>query len=71
MVIFLAVETAREGREGRRVGTMFVVGELIAEIVPERFLLRGHCLHVESPYSLGSDESTTVVCRAEREEEVS
>lgn len=49
---------------------MFVGGELIAEIIPERLLPRGHCVHVESPYSLRSDESTTVVCRAERQEEV-
>jgi hypothetical protein len=49
---------------------MSVVGELIAEIVPERLLPSGHCLHVESPYPLRRDESMTVVCQAEREEEV-
>jgi len=49
---------------------VFARGELIAEIVPERLLPRGHCVHVEGPYSLHSDEHMTVVCRVEREEEV-
>jgi DNA integrity scanning protein DisA with diadenylate cyclase activity len=49
---------------------VFAEGELIAEIVPERLLPRGHGVHVERPYSLRSDELMTVVCRAEGEEEV-
>jgi diadenylate cyclase len=37
-VIFLAVEIAREGREGRKIGTMFTVGDL------ENVLERSRCL---------------------------
>ncbi len=37
-VIFLAVEIAREGREGRKIGTMFTVGDL------ENVLARSRCL---------------------------
>jgi hypothetical protein len=49
---------------------MLVAGELIAEIVLERLLLRGHYVHVERPYSLHGDAHMSVVRRAEREEEV-
>lgn len=55
-VIQLAVEIAREGREGRKIGTLFVVGDVEATLTHSRALLLdplyGHppeLLHVERP----------------------
>src|SRR5215218_6283968 len=55
-VIQLAVEIAREGREGRKIGTMFVVGDVEAALERSRPLLLdplyGHppeLLHVARP----------------------
>jgi diadenylate cyclase len=55
-VVELAVELAREGREGRKIGTLFVVGDLEATLARSRPLildpLRGHdreLLHVSRP----------------------
>src|SRR5262245_23210396 len=55
-VILLAVEIAREGREGRKIGTLFVVGDVEAVLDRSRPLLLdplyGHpsdVLHVERP----------------------
>jgi diadenylate cyclase len=55
-VILLAVEIAREGREGRKIGTLFVVGDVEAVLDRSRPLildpLYGHpseALHVERP----------------------
>jgi diadenylate cyclase len=55
-VIQLAVELAREGREGRKIGTLFVVGDVDSVIDQSRALLLdplyGHpndLLHVERP----------------------
>lgn len=55
-VIQLAVEIAREGREGRKIGTLFVVGEVEEVLARSRPLLLdplyGHpqeLLHVERP----------------------
>jgi DNA integrity scanning protein DisA with diadenylate cyclase activity len=55
-VIQLAVEIAREGREGRKIGTLFVVGDVEATLMHSRPLLLdplyGHppeLLHVERP----------------------
>jgi DNA integrity scanning protein DisA with diadenylate cyclase activity len=55
-VIQLAVEIAREGREGRKIGTLFVVGDVEAVLERSRPLLLdplyGHpsdLLHVERP----------------------
>ena len=52
----LAVEIAREGREGRKIGTLFVVGDVEAALMRSRPLLLdplyGHprdLLHVERP----------------------
>lgn len=62
--VMLAVELAREGREGRKIGTLFVVGdsessmvrvfddgELIAEIMPELWMLDrfGDDAHLHDP----------------------
>lgn len=38
-VVELAVEIAREGREGRRIGTLFVVGDSEAVLAPSRPLI--------------------------------
>jgi DNA integrity scanning protein DisA with diadenylate cyclase activity len=55
-VVLLAVEIAREGREGRKIGTLFVVGDVDAVLERSRPLildpLYGHTrelLHVERP----------------------
>jgi diadenylate cyclase len=55
-VLQLAVEIAREGREGRKIGTLFVVGDVEATLTHSRPLLLdplyGHppeLLHVERP----------------------
>ena len=55
-IIELAVEIAREGREGRKIGTLFVVGDVEAVLTRSRPLLLdplyGHpadLLHVERP----------------------
>ena len=55
-VIHLAVELAREGREGRKVGTLFVIGDVDNVLAQSRSLLLdplyGHSedvLHVELP----------------------
>lgn len=55
-VLQLAVEIAREGREGRKIGTLFVVGDVEATLTHSRALLLdplyGHppeLLHVERP----------------------
>ena len=55
-VIQLAVEIAREGREGRKIGTLFVVGEIEDVLTRSRPLLLdplyGHpaeLLHIERP----------------------
>jgi diadenylate cyclase len=55
-VVLLAVEIAREGREGRKIGTMFVVGDVDSVVQRSRPLildpLAGHppeLLHVERP----------------------
>jgi DNA integrity scanning protein DisA with diadenylate cyclase activity len=55
-IIELAVEIAREGREGRKIGTLFVVGDVEAVLTRSRPLLLdplyGHSaelLHVERP----------------------
>lgn len=55
-VIQLAVEIAREGREGRKIGTLFVVGDVEAVLERSRALLLdplyGHAselLHVDRP----------------------
>jgi DNA integrity scanning protein DisA with diadenylate cyclase activity len=55
-VIQLAVEIAREGREGRKIGTLFVVGDVEEVLARSRPLLldplHGHdpeVLHVEQP----------------------
>lgn len=47
---------------------IFVDGELVAEILPELWLLRERSLHVEKPYSLRSDAHMTVATRADRDE---
>ncbi len=47
---------------------VFVDGELVAEILPELWLLRERSLHVERPYSLRSDAHMTVATRADRDE---
>src|SRR6185295_4778781 len=55
-VVHLAVELAREGREGRKVGTLFVIGDVDNVLAQSRSLLLdplyGHSedlLHVERP----------------------
>ena len=55
-VVHLAVELAREGREGRKVGTLFVIGDVDKVLAQSRSLLLdplyGHSedvLHVERP----------------------
>jgi DNA integrity scanning protein DisA with diadenylate cyclase activity len=55
-IIQLAVEIAREGREGRKIGTLFVVGDVAAVLERSRPLLldplHGHdpeVLHVSEP----------------------
>ncbi|MGH3029061.1 MAG: hypothetical protein ACRDMW_10955, partial [Gaiellaceae bacterium] len=55
-VVNLAVELAREGREGRKIGTLFVIGDVEALTAQSRALildpLYGHAdelLHVERP----------------------
>ena len=55
-MILLAVEIAREGREGRKIGTLFVVGDTETVLGRSRPLLLdplyGHApelLHVERP----------------------
>ena len=55
-VVNLAVELAREGREGRKIGTLFVIGDVEALTAQSRELildpLYGHAdelLHVERP----------------------
>ena len=55
-VVHLAVELAREGREGRKVGTLFVIGDVENVLAQSRSLLLdplyGHSedlLHVERP----------------------
>jgi diadenylate cyclase len=55
-VVHLAVELAREGREGRKVGTLFVIGDVDNVLARSRSLLLdplyGHpedLLHVERP----------------------
>jgi len=55
-VVHLAVELAREGREGRKVGTLFVIGDVEHVLAQSRSLLLdplyGHSedlLHVERP----------------------
>jgi diadenylate cyclase len=55
-VIQLAVELAREGREGRKIGTLFVIGDVDSVLEQSRSLLLdplyGHpseVLHVERP----------------------
>lgn len=55
-VVQLAVELAREGREGRKVGTLFVIGDVDTVLQQSRSLLLdplyGHAeelLHVERP----------------------
>lgn len=55
-VVHLAVELAREGREGRKVGTLFVIGDVDNVLARSRSLLldplHGHSedlLHVERP----------------------
>ena len=55
-VVHLAVELAREGREGRKVGTLFVIGDVDNVLAQSRSLLLdplyGHAedlLHVERP----------------------
>jgi DNA integrity scanning protein DisA with diadenylate cyclase activity len=55
-VILLAAEIAREGREGRKIGTLFVVGDTETVLARSRALLLdplyGHApelLHVERP----------------------
>jgi diadenylate cyclase len=55
-VVHLAVELAREGREGRKVGTLFVIGDVDSVLEQSRSLLLdplyGHSedlLHVERP----------------------
>src|SRR5262245_30237432 len=55
-VVHLAVELAREGREGRKVGTLFVIGDVDNVLEQSRSLLLdplyGHSeelLHVERP----------------------
>ncbi len=47
---------------------VFVDAELVAEILPELWLLRERSLHVEKPYSLRSDQYLTVATRADRDE---
>ncbi len=55
-LIELAVETAREGREGQRVGTLFTLGDAEAVLTKSRQLilnpLAGHpksSLHISNP----------------------
>src|SRR6188508_373759 len=55
-VVHLAVELAREGREGRKIGTLFVIGDVDNVLAQSRSLLLdplyGHSeelLHVERP----------------------
>jgi diadenylate cyclase len=55
-VVHLAVELAREGREGRKVGTLFVIGDVDNVLSQSRSLLLDplyghaeHLLHVERP----------------------
>jgi diadenylate cyclase len=55
-VVHLAVELAREGREGRKIGTLFVIGDEESVLAQSRSLLldplHGHSdelLHVERP----------------------
>ena len=120
-VIVLAIEIAREGREGRKIGTLFVVsdtgivlsacryinassdgislplglgsrhmaaasitrrteavavvvsessivrvfddGEIIAEILPELWLLRNSSLHLSPPYTWHADHDMSIFAR--------
>ncbi|HYY33822.1 MAG TPA: diadenylate cyclase [Gaiellaceae bacterium] len=55
-IVQLAVEIAREGREGRKIGTLFVIGDVDAAVAKSRPLLldplHGHpteLLHVDRP----------------------
>jgi DNA integrity scanning protein DisA with diadenylate cyclase activity len=55
-IVELAVEIAREGREGRRIGTLFVIGDVEETLARSRQLildpLAGHprsALHVDQP----------------------
>jgi diadenylate cyclase len=55
-IVQLAVEIAREGREGRKIGTLFVIGDVDAVVAKSRPLLldplHGHAeelLHVDRP----------------------
>ncbi|MEJ2208724.1 MAG: hypothetical protein P8129_06770 [Anaerolineae bacterium] len=82
--LVLAVEIAREGREGRKIGTMFVVsdaiavvvsesaivrlfddGEIVAEILPELWLLSRHGLHIKEPYRTHFGRGMTVAQKQE------
>lgn len=68
-VLLLAIELAREGREGRKVGTLLTVrvfddGELVTEILPELWLLSRYSLHLPEPYSVRSDSDVAVVSRS-------
>ena len=55
-VIILAVEIAREGREGRKIGTLFVIGDAEAVLLRSRTLILDplfghpdHLKHVDDP----------------------
>lgn len=55
-VVILAVEIAREGREGRKIGTMFVIGDAEAVLLRSRTLILDplfghpdHLKHVDDP----------------------
>jgi hypothetical protein len=72
--IRLAVEIAREGREGRKIGTMFVVsespvvrvfddGEIVSEIIPELWLFRRHGLDLEGPYATRTSEQMMIASK--------
>src|SRR2546422_8333813 len=60
-LIGLAVEIAREGREGRRIGTLFTVGDEVAVLAKSRSLilnpLEGHSesvRHINDPNLRGT-----------------
>jgi diadenylate cyclase len=61
-VIVLAVEIAREGREGRKIGTMFVVGDSPAVLARSKPLILDPLLpHPDSRKQIGSPDMRETV----------
>ncbi len=67
--IQLAVEIAREGREGRKIGTMFIVGDEEHVLKESRPLildpLQGHSLEVKS-ISSHTSMALKMICRSRK-----